>query len=437
MASTGLDNTPASEKLTCISYNCEYANKIRLPFLKHLFSQCAFLFIQEHGLFKSKLSWFQNLGKNVGVHGVSAMDEGRIVRGRPRGGAAIVWHGSLGNRVTPVPWDSTRLCAVTLEVDTEKILLVCVYMPCDDGLNNQNVLEYKDILDSIDILCRSTNTTMLCIGGDFNTDVRRNNPQTQAMNAFCIDNDLFCCARNVPLNLNFTYCSKINGCQTFIDHFVISDNLRDKLLSFSSIDSIKTPSDHSAIKCCLDVSLCYSEPNVELSHIARPVWDSAGDCDITKYKDCLNDYLLNIPLPLELLQCNNNMCTRHFNDISKFHDSIIDALVTACNVSIPVSKCKSKAKVVPGWNDNVEHFFQTALFWHRLWIEKDRPETGIIADIRRMTRSKYHKARKLLIKNSDLVKSEKLAESLANDTVVNFGKMLKKVAPQKILCRLR
>ena len=53
MASEGLDSAPASEKLTLISYNCEYANKLRLLFLKHLFSQCAFLFIKEHGLFKA------------------------------------------------------------------------------------------------------------------------------------------------------------------------------------------------------------------------------------------------------------------------------------------------------------------------------------------------------------------------------------------------
>ena len=54
------------------------------------------------------------------------------------------------------------MCAVTVDIATEKLLLVCVYMPCDDGLNNQNVLEYKEILDSINILCNSTKATMLC-----------------------------------------------------------------------------------------------------------------------------------------------------------------------------------------------------------------------------------------------------------------------------------
>ena len=78
---------------------------------------------------------------------------------------------------------------------------------------------------------------MLCVGGDFNTDIKRVNPQTQEFNEFCDGNDLFCCARKDQINFNFTYCSKINGRQSFIDHFVISDNLRDKLLSFESIRS--------------------------------------------------------------------------------------------------------------------------------------------------------------------------------------------------------
>ena len=72
-----MDKT-TSEKLSLISYNCEYADKVRLPFLEMLFSQCDFLFIQEHGLCKSNLSLFHILGKDVGVHGVSAMNEAQI-----------------------------------------------------------------------------------------------------------------------------------------------------------------------------------------------------------------------------------------------------------------------------------------------------------------------------------------------------------------------
>ena len=93
MANTGFDHTPASEKLSLISYNCQYADNVRLPFIKHLFSQCDFLFIQEHGRFKSTLSWFHTLGKDVGVHGVSAMDEGQILRGPSASRGVFFYYG--------------------------------------------------------------------------------------------------------------------------------------------------------------------------------------------------------------------------------------------------------------------------------------------------------------------------------------------------------
>ena len=56
-----------NQKLSFTSFNCEYADNVRLPYLKQLFNECDFLFVQEHGLYKSNLSWFHELGSNVGV----------------------------------------------------------------------------------------------------------------------------------------------------------------------------------------------------------------------------------------------------------------------------------------------------------------------------------------------------------------------------------
>ena len=102
-----------NNNLSLISYNCEHANNLRLPFLQDLFERCDFLLIQEHGLYQSKLSWFNAVGNKegmpstkVGIHGVSAMDEGKPLRGRPNGGTAILWYESIAVRVTPVAWDS-------------------------------------------------------------------------------------------------------------------------------------------------------------------------------------------------------------------------------------------------------------------------------------------------------------------------------------------
>ena len=123
-----------NKNLTLISYNCEHADEVRLPCLQGLFEKCDFLMLQEHGLYQSKLGWFSAVGKNigeqgvkVGIHGVSAMDESKPLRGRPNGDAVILWNVALDGQVTTVAWDSKRFCAVTYDTGNFSILIIYVY----------------------------------------------------------------------------------------------------------------------------------------------------------------------------------------------------------------------------------------------------------------------------------------------------------------------
>jgi len=53
-------------------------------------------------------------------------------------------------------------------------------------------------------------------------------------------------------------------------------------------------------------------------------------------------------------------------------------------------------KTVAGWNEVVEPVRNKAMFWHGIWMDNGRPHQGIIADIRRRTRTKYKHAVKAL-----------------------------------------
>ncbi len=64
-----------------------------------------------------------------GKQGVRAMHEKILLKGRPRGGAAIIWKGSLKARVTPIDIESQRVCVVSIEYDYISIRLIYVYMP--------------------------------------------------------------------------------------------------------------------------------------------------------------------------------------------------------------------------------------------------------------------------------------------------------------------
>ncbi len=136
-------------KLTCITCNCEYADHSRIDLIKSLYQQCDFLLLQEHGLYRSQFDWFNSLGDNVGKHGVNAMNGRVLLKGRPRGGAAIIWKGSFKARVTPIDIESQTVCPVSIEYDNIKVLLIFVYMPCDDKRPNQNIIECKSVLNDI------------------------------------------------------------------------------------------------------------------------------------------------------------------------------------------------------------------------------------------------------------------------------------------------
>ena len=107
---------------------------------------------------------------------------------------------------------------------------------------------------------------------------------------------------------------------------------------------------------------------------SSPAWTSANEFDINLYMELLDSYLMEIPLPLELINCKNNMCKSHQEAIGVFHDNIVSALVMACEHSIPTTSPKVKPKTVVGWNDHVEHYFRTALFWKKLWMDSWSPE---------------------------------------------------------------
>ena len=134
----GSNSDCISDKLTFMSFNCEYADSARLLFLQELFLKCDFLLIQEHGLFQRQFGWFDQLGDNVVTHGVSAMDDTVCLRGRPHGGVMIVWKANINATVTPVYHESKRFCAVTVDTGLSKFLLVCIYMPCDDDRPGHN-----------------------------------------------------------------------------------------------------------------------------------------------------------------------------------------------------------------------------------------------------------------------------------------------------------
>ncbi len=107
--------------------------------------------------------------------------------------------------------------------------------------------------------------------------------------------------------------------------------------------------------------------------------------------------LSKIPLPQDALQCTNTFFKVHGEQINNMHDHIILALLDASNNSIPTFK-PLVSKIMPGWNEYVDQYFQSPLLWHDIWKANGQPSEGITADLRCKTRSEYHKVCKMVMR---------------------------------------
>ncbi len=82
---------------------------------------------------------------------------------------------------------------MTVELGDTGILIVCVYMPCDDNRPTHTILDYNIALNDIKTICNSVNVQHVIVGGDLNTDLNRNSYFTRAIYDYVIGENLYVC----------------------------------------------------------------------------------------------------------------------------------------------------------------------------------------------------------------------------------------------------
>ena len=157
----------------------DFSNKLELvygqilcisPNINSLMTTNDIVLVQEHWYMASELYNLENMLNDVRVIGISGMDESVLLQGRPHGGCAIIYNTRLKCSVVPIQLDSKRCMAAIISLHESKLLLINVYMPCDQ---NQYDAVYDDVLYDINMLIQTHSIDHILIGGDLNTDITR------------------------------------------------------------------------------------------------------------------------------------------------------------------------------------------------------------------------------------------------------------------------
>ena len=214
--------------------------------------------------------------------------------------------------------------------------------------------------------------------------------------------------------------------ESCIDHFVVSSNVYGNIRQHDVNDTPLYPATHCPVMLVFDTSYRYTYEEPE--HVAdeRPVqvaWHKVNDETIDRYKRRFDELIPNMIMSSDTLFCNNVLCEcgNHRSDIDDECKQLIDVLLRAGRETLP--QCNHKDRGIPYWNDEVESVRETAMFWHWLWVDSDRPRHGHVAAIMRKTRASYHYAVRHIKRRERELRKSNMAESVSANKQRDIGPM--------------
>ena len=104
-------------------------------------------------------------------------------------------------------------------------------------------------------------------------------------------------------------------------------------------------------------------------------------CLVFNYHCSLIHELCNIVLPFEVLPCCDLQCCNlnHLQAINMCAHNISDARIRAAEATIPVTCHKHTSGRIPSRSEFIQPIHDGSFFWHRMWLDCDRPRHGAVA----------------------------------------------------------
>ena len=410
--------------MSLTSYNCKNLGEDKQGLVCNLIENSTFVLIQEHWQYEKKfIEKVKGFKPNIECVVASPMNENITQLGRNKGGVAIIWKNNIDCNIKIIKCISKRLCAIKVIINEFKFILFNVYMPTDPGNGNYDIAEYKEVLDEISVILLNSDTQVFILGGDWNSDISRNNVQANTFLSFIEEESLSLCLNFDDAKVPYTFHN--NNSYSIIDHFLVTKNLTQYITRYESLFMVDDFSDHVPLKLELNVNIKYFK-EIPRSFIQSTAWQKCSLGQKQEYVNILDRLLLQINIQHDVITCNIVNCNMHNDCVRKLYTDIIHFCSEADKVLPKTSINSRENNIVAGWNEYVKKHRDEALYRHQVWLDNGRPSQGEIAFDRRRTRAKYHYAIRFVNKEKSRIRSNRMAEAIANNHDRNLWMEAKK-----------
>ena len=173
---------------------------------------------------------------------------------RGYGGVAILWNKCIDHLVNDIEFWNERIKCIELNTK-QKLLIVCVYMPCNGEKDSYHAL--VDCIDQLnELILRFQNTHDIIIGSDFNENAIVNNgsKRSQTFHTFLKENEL------ETKNPGFTFVHPNGRDTSAIDFFLYKQKCSQKVVKITRSDIIENVSDHYPVALSYELDFTRSKP---------------------------------------------------------------------------------------------------------------------------------------------------------------------------------
>ena len=414
-------------------FNCKGFNLCKVKHIESLLATCDVLLLQETWCLPDQVGKLNKYFREHNTYGVSGITDNELLVGRPYGGVSFLYKKSMSQHIEWVEMSSKRVCCLRLTTNIGVIFLFNVYMPCDTA-NHVHLFEYNTILSDIAKCCTDNGVLNCIIGGDINTDLSRlYSGNTISLQKFVAQENLSLALSAVDNTIEHTYRG-FNNSVSLIDHFIVSENIQTHVEEYYTEDSIDNLSDHIPLFIQLRCIVESVPINVVPVMQSKPVWGLAHPHHIQKYQLELNELLCEF-LPADEMfmgSSMNSLCLKK-EYITNFHDNIITASYLSMQKHIPYNR-DAKAKVIPGWDIEMDIARDKSMFWHGIWRECGKLHTGVLYNIMKKTRSTYHYMLRALKKKKHCKIKESVSKSMLKTNNKSYWKSSKAIRKNNFNC---
>ena len=427
-----------SINMRIVSYNCRGLplDLSLRPTLENLLddNDNDFVCLQETWLTKQDIGRLNALHNKFHGTGSATVDTGDgPIHGHPSGGVAILWKAEVDAMVTPIDLDIDWMCGIEVRSHSKSFILLCVYMPCANS-NPEREQEYLQNLGVIQSVLEELPSTCTYIVGDWNADLASNNHIfTDYMTMFCSETGLTISSLAKLPSDSFTYVSEAWMSTSWLDHCVCSQDAHNSINSIEIMYDLGI-GDH--IPFSIDIAFSAIPAFVDDVNCVQPKldWSRISQCDIDCYSTLTEEFLSEIHLPDECLECKNMSCSdsRHIEMLNNCYSNVLDAIQRASKTAFAdYLICGNSSHVRPGWSTYCAESHKDARETFLLWRENGRPRQGPIFEAMKLARARFKYDLRYVKRHGERLRKDSLATKLADCNPQSFWKEIRKINASK------